>query len=295
MDRFEALKTFVAVAEENGFSRAATELGVSKSVASRQISALEQALGGRLLERTTRRVALTDQGRVYLARAKAILAELDAADRDVAAPQKDLSGHIRMASPEAFGASRLAPVAARFMAANPKITAEIVLTEREVDPGTEGFDLAVRIVAAGLDPSPAALLAPVETGLFATPGYLSKHGRPQAPGDLTQHAVVVLGAQSRQFFWHLRGQPEPVPVTPRLASNNAHMVREAALAGLGIALLPLFTVAEDVKAGRLMRVLDGFEPKPAWLCAEYPAGRAPSLTARRFVEFLIERLRSDGA
>jgi len=290
MDRLEALRIFVAVAEGDGFSRAAQELGVSKSVASRQISALEHALGGRLLERTTRRVALTEQGHIYLARAKAILAELDAADRDVAAPQKDLSGHIRIASPEAFGASRLAPIAARFMAANPKITAEIVLAEREVDPGTEGFDLALRIVAAGIDPTPAEPLAPVETGLFAAPGYLSKQGRPQAPGDLAQHAVVVLGAQSRQVFWHLRGQPAPVMVMPRLASNNVTVVREAALVGLGIALLPLLTVAEDVEAGHLMRVLDGFEPKPAWLCAEYPENRAPAIKVKRFVAFMIEHL-----
>ena len=295
MDRFAAIATFTLVAEEGGFSRAAAELGISKSVASRQIAALERELGGQLLERTTRTVSLTEKGRAYLERAKAILSELETADRAFAAPHNELAGLVRVAAPTAFGTSRLAGTAAAFMFRHPKITADIVLTDRPVDPDEEGFEVVLRIVPAEIDSPPLQQLGPVEMGLFAAPDYLSRHGRPQAPYDLAQHSGLVLGNHARQAIWHLRGNAGAVSILGRVTSNNAAVIREAAIAGLGIALLPTFVVMDDIKQGRLLRVLDGFEPKPASLCAEYPKNRALAARTRHFVEFLAERIRRDGA
>jgi DNA-binding transcriptional LysR family regulator len=292
MDKLAATKTFLLVAVEGGFARAATELGLSKSVASRQISALETALGARLLHRTTRRVGLTEAGQAYHDQAKSILAALEAAERSLLTATGELSGTLRIAAPTAFGASRLAAALASFMGRHPLLTAEATLTDRAVDLGEEGFDLALSIVGPDRDPAPFQRLAPIETGLYAAPEYLAKRGRPQSPGDLLNHAGLALGARTQ--IWRLRGSAEPIAIDIRLASNTASVVKEAALAGLGIAMLPSFVVAEEAKQGRLVRLLDGFEPKPAALCAEYPAGRIPPAKTRLFVEHLLVALRRDG-
>ncbi len=292
MDRFEALKAFVLIAEEGGFTRAAAELGVSKSAASRQISALESDLGAALFKRTTRQVEPTEAGQAYLDKVKIILADLEGADRAVAAPQNDLAGPMRIAAPVTLGTSRLAAIIADFMARHPLLVADIVLTDRFVDAREDGFDVVLGLEAAASETIGLRLL-PLEAGLFASPEYIASRGRPQAPSDLPRHPALCLGARGRHVSWHLRGQIEPVQVTPRLASNHASVIREAALAGLGIALLPNFVVAEDAKAARLLRVLDGFEPKPEWLCAYYPAGRVVSPKSRLFTDFIVERLRRD--
>jgi DNA-binding transcriptional LysR family regulator len=293
MDRIEGLKAFIMVAEEGGFSRAAAELGVSKSAASRQISALEAELGGSLFNRTTRHVELTEAGQAYLDKVKAILTDLEAADRAVALPQEDLAGPIRIAAPVAFGASRLAAIIAGFMARHPLLVVDVVLADRFIEPGEEGFDLVLSLETAASEAAGLRLL-PLETGLFASPDYIARHGRPQAPSDLARHPALCLSARSRHVSWHLRGQIEPVQVTPRLVSNQASVIREGALAGLGIALLPVFIVAEDVRSGRLQRLLDGFEPKPDWLSVNYPDGRVLSSKSRLFTDFLVGRLRRDG-
>lgn len=294
MDRIEALRAFIMVAEEQGFSRAAAELGVSKSAASRQISGLEAALGAPLLKRTTRHVELTEAGQAYLERVKAILADLEIADRAVSTPQNDLAGPIRIAAPVDFGTTRLAPIMAAFLAGHPKLVAEVVLNDRYVDPEVEGFDLVLSIRQAGSEPDDGLRLWPVETGLFASPDYIARHGRPQAPSDLARHPALCVGARQRTVAWHLRGQAEPVTVTPRLSGNHTSIVREAALAALGVALLPAYVAADDVKAGRLLRVLDGFEPKPEWLCVAYREGPVLSEKCRMFIDFLVERLRRGG-
>ena len=292
MDKLAALKTFLLGADEGGFARAATELGLSKSVASRQISALEKAVGARLLHRTTRRVGLTEAGQAYHDHARIMLAELEVAERALSTAKGEVSGSLRIAAPTTFGTGRLGPALAAFLARHPRLAAETILTDRIVDLAEEGFDLAFRIVAPDRDPAPMQRLAPIETGLYAAPEYLAKRGRPQAPGDLAQHAGLTLG--ERTDHWTLRGSVEPVAIAVRLASNNASVVREAALAGLGIAMLPSFVVADDAKQGRLHRLLDGFEPKPASLCAEYPAGRIPPAKTRLFVEHMVAALRRDG-
>lgn len=293
MDRIEALKAFVLVAEEGGFSRAAAELGISKSAASRKISTLERGLGAALFTRTTRRVDLTEAGQTYLSKVRAVLADFEAADRSVGAPQVGLDGPIRLAAPIAFGTSRLAGIVAALMARHPLLIVDVVLADRFVEADEEGFDLVLDL-EADASANSALRLLPLETGLFASPDYIARHGRPQAPADLAGHQALCLGARSRRIAWQLRGQAEPIELSPRLVSNHASVIREAALAGLGIAFLPAFVVTEDVRAGRLHRLLDGFEPKPNWLCARHPGNRTVSAKCRLFTDFLVERMRRDG-
>ena len=178
------------------------------------------------------------------------------------------------------------------MAWHPLLVADVVLTDRFVDAGEEGFDLVLSL-EAGTGETTGVRLQPLETGLFASADYIARHGRPQAPADLSRHLALCLGARGRHVSWPLRGQIEPIQVTPRIVSTHASVIREAALAGLGIALLPAFVVAEDVKAGQIKRLLNGFEPKPDWLCAYYPQGRIVPAKSRLFKEFLVERIRRD--
>jgi len=278
MDKIAALRTFVTVAEEGGFSRAASELGLSKSAASRQISGLESALGGALFARSTRTVRLTEAGEAYLARARLILADLADADKEVAAPQDALRGILRVHAEIGLGNLHIAPAAADLMAQNPDLCVELDLNDRRIDPIEGDCDVTFRIVD---NPSLGEKVALIELGLFAGSAYLAGQGRPQAPADVENHRGLVLGRIHAFSGWALRGTDRAIMPRLRYASNDVEAVREAAAAGLGIALLPQFA------AGGLVRLLDGFEPKPLTLIAI--SGRRPM--AKAGIRKLIERVR----
>ena len=289
MDKLAAIKAFVSVAEEGGFSAAAEELGLSKSAASRQIAALEDALGAQLLKRSTRSVKLTDSGYAYLERCRALLADLDEADRAVAALQNEPKGLLKINAPMSFGVSHTAPAVAEFMARYPDLQVALILNDRFVDPYDEGFDVTLRIGALEDSSLAARKLAQIEMGLYASPAYLEKHGRPRGPNDLKSHAALHYGRPSAQSAWSLRGTQDAVSIRYRLCSNNGDALRVAALAGLGIALIPAFLVRDEVRSGRLVALLDGFEPKPIDLYAIYPPTRFLAAKVRLFIDFLAER------
>ena len=289
MDKLAAIKAFVSVAEEGGFSAAAEELGLSKSAASRQIAALEDALGAQLLKRSTRSVKLTDSGYAYLERCRALLADLDEADRAVAALQNEPKGLLKINAPMSFGVSHAAPAVAEFMARHPDLQVALILNDRFVDPYDEGFDVTLRIGALEDSSLAARKLAQIEMGLYASPAYLEKHGRPRGPNDLKSHAALHYGRPSAQSAWSLRGAQDSVSIRYRLCSNNGDALRVAALAGLGIALIPAFLVRDEVRSGRLVALLDGFEPKPIDLSAIYPPTRFLAAKVRLFIDFLAER------
>jgi DNA-binding transcriptional LysR family regulator len=289
MDRLAAIKAFVSVAEEGGFSAAAQELGLSKSAASRQISALEDALGAQLLKRSTRSVKLTDSGFAYLERCRALLADLDEADRAVAALQNEPKGLLKINAPMSFGISHAAPAVAEFMVRYPELQVALILNDRFVDPYDEGFDVTLRIGALEDSSLAARKLAQIEMGLYASPTYLEKNGRPRGPDDLKSHAALHYGRPSSQNAWMLRGQRDAVSIRYRLCSNNGDALRVAALAGLGIALIPAFLVRDEVRNGRLVALLDGFEPKPIDLYAIYPPTRFLAAKVRLFIDYLAER------
>jgi DNA-binding transcriptional LysR family regulator len=290
MDKLAAIRAFVSVAEQGGFSAAAQELGVSKSAASRQIAALEEALGAQLLKRSTRTVRLTDSGYAYLERSRAFLADLEEADRAVAALHNEPRGLLRINAPMSFGISHAAPAVAEFMGRHPELQVALILNDRFVDPYDEGFDVTLRIGELEDSSLAARKLAQIEMGLFASPAYIERHGRPRGPDDLKSHWALHYGKPAAQVEWDLRGgPPETVSIRYRLCSNNGNALRVAALAGLGIALVPAFLMREDVQNGTLVTILDGFEPKPINLYAIYPPTRFLAAKVRVFIDFLAER------
>src|SRR4029079_11751161 len=218
MDRLAAIRAFVSVAEEGGFSAAAQELGLSKSAASRQIAALEEALGAQLLKRSTRSVRLTDSGYAYLERCRTLLADLDEADQAIAALQKEPKGLLKINAPMSFGVSHAAPAVADFMARYPDLQVALILNDRFVDPYDEGFDVTLRIGTLEDSSLAARKLAQIEMGLYASPAYLEKHGRPRGPDDLKSHAALHYGRPSAQSAWALRGARDavsnPYPLSP---------------------------------------------------------------------------------
>ena len=289
MDKLAAIKVFVSVAEAGGFSAAAKELGQSKSAASRQIAALEEDLGAQLLKRSTRSVKLTDSGYAYLERCRALLDDLDDADQAVAALQNEPRGLLKINAPMSFGVSHAAPAVADFMARYPELKVALILNDRFVDPYEEGFDVTLRIGALEDSSLAARKLAQIEMGLYASPAYIERHGRPRGPEDLKSHAILHYGRPSSQSAWALRGAREPLSVPYRLCSNNGDALRVAATADLGITLIPAFLVRDEVQTGRLVTVLDGFEPKPIDLYAIYPPTRFLAAKVRLFIDFLVER------
>jgi DNA-binding transcriptional LysR family regulator len=289
MDKLAAIRAFVSVAEEGGFSAAAQELGFSKSAASRQIAALEEELGAQLLKRSTRSVRLTDSGYAYLERCRSLLADLEEADQAIAALQNEPKGLLKINAPMSFGVSHAAPAVAAFMVRYPELQVALILNDRFVDPYDEGFDVTLRIGTLEDSSLAARKLAQIEMGLYASPAYLEKHGRPRGPDDLKSHAALHYGRPSAQTAWDLRGAREAVAIRYRLCSNNGDALRVAALAGLGIALIPAFLVRDEMQNGRLVALLDGFEPKPIDLYAIYPPTRFLAAKVRLFIDFLAER------
>ncbi len=290
MDRLAAIKAFVSVAEEGGFSAAAQELGLSKSAASRQIAALEEALGAQLLKRSTRSVKLTDSGYAYLERCRALLADLDEADRAVAALHNEPKGLLRINAPMSFGVSHAAPAVAEFMISYPDLQVALILNDRFVDPYDEGFDVTLRIGELEDSSLAARRLAQIEMGLFASPAYLENQGRPRGPDDLKSHWALHYGRPTGHIEWALRGgSVQSVPIRYRLCSNNGDALRVAALAGLGVALIPAFLVRDELRQGTLVSLLDGFEPRPINLYAIYPPTRFLAAKVRVFIDFLAER------
>lgn len=289
MDKLAAIRAFVSVAEEGGFSAAALELGLSKSAASRQIAALEEKLGAQLLKRSTRSVRLTDSGYAYLERCRALLADLEEADRAIAALQNEPKGLLKINAPMSFGVSHAAPAVADFMARYPELQVALILNDRFVDPYDEGFDVTLRIGTLEDSTLAARKLAQIEMGLYASPAYIEKHGRPRGPDDLTSHVALHYGKPASHTEWVLRGAQATVPVRYRLCSNNGDALRVAALAGHGIALIPTFLVREELQRGTLVALLDGFEPKPIDLYAIYPPTRFLAAKVRLFIDFLAER------
>jgi DNA-binding transcriptional LysR family regulator len=291
MDKFEALRAFVEVADEGGFAAAARELGTSRSAISRLIAALEDQLGVQLLNRTTRKTTLTESGATYLERARIILSELNEAERLVADLQTEPSGALRINGPMTFGTMYLADAVAEFMALYPQLTVNLVLNDRFVDPMEEGFDLTVRIANLPDSNLIARRVAPIHLTMAASPAYLDAHSRPRVPGDLRQHKVLHYGAMEGPVVWKLTGSggQEAVQVDAAMCSNNGEVLRAAALRGLGIVRTPRFVVAEDLRNGSLVPVLEGFEPPSPALYCVYPPNRFLPGKVRQFIDFLVQK------
>ncbi|NUP05920.1 MAG: LysR family transcriptional regulator [Polyangiaceae bacterium] len=287
---------FVRVVDAGSFTRAAAKSPWPKSALSRRVARLEQSLGVRLLQRTTRSLSLTDAGAAYHARASVALAQLNEA-RDLAAETTlDPSGIVRISSPVDLGTGPFSEVLADFAQRYPKIHVDVDASARFVDLVAEGFDLAVRAGQLRDSSLVARKLGEAPQLLVATPGYLDKHGRPSKLFDLEQHACVLFRANKGESVWKLvdqQGAEHSVRVRGPLSGSDFSFVRAAALRGVGIGLVPLSGIIEDIQAGRLEWVLPELMGPSAPIHLVYPSSRFVPQRVALLRDFLVERLRFD--
>lgn len=292
MDRLDSMEAFVRVAESRSFSEAARRLNLSKSVISRQVSGLEAELGARLFHRTTRSLTLTEVGAAYLERCQRILADIEEANLSVSNLQAAPRGKLKVSAPVPFTIQHLAPILPDFMDRYPEMEIDLSLNDRFVNLVEEGFDLAIRIGKLNDSSLIARFLAPANIAVVASADYLAKRGRPCTPDDLDQHCCLLYSNLATADEWSFvahDGKKISVEVSGRLRANNGDVLRQAALGGLGLVMLPTFIVGADLQAGTLVRVLEEFVPQQVGVYAVYPHARHLSPKVRAFVDFLAER------
>jgi len=293
MDRLGELSAFVEVARRQSFAQAAQQLGRHPSAVSRAVAALEGRLGVRLLQRTTRRVALSAAGRDYFKRCEALLAEFEGADAEVRDLGASLRGTLRVSAATGSGQTLLAPILAEFLIAHPLLSLDLQLTNRYVDLIEEGYDLALRVGALTDSRLVVRRLAPSRRILIASPAYLERHGSPRQPRQLEEHACLVLdiGAQPRRWELESGRTRAAHEVRGPMHSNNTLALLSACCGGLGIALLPEFVAEAALAAGTLRRVLPAWGSPEQAIFAVYPTARFIPAKVRAFVEFVATRLR----
>lgn len=290
MDKTQEMASFVAVVEAGSFVAAADALGLSKAAVSRHVGDLEQRLGARLLHRTTRRLSLSDDGQLFYARAKELLAAIDEAESEITSRSGEPAGLLRINAPLTFGVLHLAPLWGRFADVHPKVSLEIDLSDRIVDLVEEGYDLAVRITNLPSSQLVSRQLATSRMVLCASPEYLRRHGVPAHPRDLAAHRVISYSYWSTRDEWRFTGPEGEVQVRtqPRIHANNGDTCRAAALDHQGIILQPDFLVGEDLRAGRLVELLPGYASLTIGIHAMYPSRKHLPIKTRRMVDFLVQ-------
>lgn len=291
MDRLDDMLAFIKVVDTGSFTAAADRLGLSKSVVSRRVAELEDRLGARLLNRTTRRLSLTEVGSAFHERCARILADLDEAERAVADLHAAPRGRLRVNAPVSFGVMHLAPAIAAFLERHPAIDMEIDLNDRYVDLVDEGYDLAVRIGRLRDSSLIARRLAPSRMVVCASPAYLERRGVPAQPEDLVQHNCLIYSNVPTAEQWTFRcgAQTRSVRITGTLRTGNGDLLREAAMAGVGIAVLPTFLCGDALASGALFSVLPDAHVAESTVFAVYPQNRHLSPKVRAFVDFLATR------
>jgi DNA-binding transcriptional LysR family regulator len=283
---------FVRVVQDGGFTNAAKSLRMPKSSVSRSVAQLEQELGIRLLQRTTRKVALTDSGTAFYERVSRALGDIDEATLAATDMQAQLRGTVRLTAPVDFGVAVLAPTIARFVRKNPSIQVDASLTNRVVDLVAEGFDLAVRAGAMRDSSLVARRIGTLASALYASPKYIARRGTPERVEDLSKHDMVIfrpVGTKS----WTLKnasGDERTVAVTARVIADDLTFVRKSVLCSAGIGLVPEFLCAREEQRGKLVRVLPGWTFDGAPLQVVYPSARFVPQRVVALREFLVERL-----
>jgi DNA-binding transcriptional LysR family regulator len=291
MDKLESLRAFAKVVELGSFSEAGRALRLSRSAVSKYIGELEDELGVQLLNRTTRRVSPTENGQAYFERVLGILSELAAADQAVAHLQATPRGLLRVNAPMSFGTLQLGPAIAEFMQAYPELKIQLVLSDENVDPLQDGIDVTLRIADLESSSLIARRILPIRRVICASPDYFQAHGTPAHPSDLRDHNCLTYGFLSTGNQWKLSGEDGDHWIQPSwtLCANNAEVLRDAAIAGRGIALVPTFIAADALQAGRLTTCLDNYQAPALVLHALYPPTRHLAVKVRLFIDFLVQR------
>jgi DNA-binding transcriptional LysR family regulator len=296
MDQLKAIESFVAVAQQGSFVKAAEKLGLSKAMVSRNVGELEAHLGVRLMQRTTRRLALSDAGAAYLQRCTQILAELDEANAAVSATAVQAQGRLKITAPLTFGIRHLAPLWGEFLRIHPRVELEVHLNDRVVDLVDEGYDMAVRIGQLAPSSLIARRIASTRLVLCASPRYLQQAAPIRDLEDIARHAVIGYTYLATGEQWHFTGPQgaRSIEVRPRLRSNSGDTCRAAALADQGIVFQPSFLVGEDLQAGRLLPVLPQYAGPELDVSVVYPSRLHLSHKVRAMVEFLADAFAQAG-
>ena len=296
-DTFAGMAAFLAAVDEGSFSKAATKLGLTPSGVSKLVARLEERLDVRLFHRTTRQMQLTDIGTFYLERARRIFDDVHSLEREMERSDESPRGLLRVTAPVVLGHLRVLPAVIAFRQAFPDVKVDLLLVNRVVDLIEERIDVAVRMTARPPLSYAAKKLGDDTRKLCASPEYLARRGRPKHPEDLAKHDCLVFAPEGPPAPWKLLsdvGKPLSLRVCGPLQIDNVLSLREAALAGLGIANLPDYIAADDVRAGRLATVLDDFVALDRAVYAVYPPGMSVPSRSREFVK-LLERRFDDSA
>ena len=297
MDRFHLMSVFVAVAEEEGFAAAARRLVMSPPAVTRAVAALEERLGVKLLNRTTRYVRTTEAGRRYLDDARRILAEVDEADEAAAGINAEPRGHLAVTAPVMFGRMFVMPGIVEYLERYPGTEVSAEFLDRIVNLLEEGQDVGVRIGELPDSSMRALRVGSVRLVLCASPKYLERHGEPKVPHDLLAHSIIASNAGSGGFDWRIEMMSgiRGVHIKPRLTVTSNDAAVEAAIQGFGITRLLSYQVASPLASGELMTVLKAYEPAPMPIHIVHREGRYATAKIRAFVDLMAERLRADPA
>ena len=292
MDRFKQIETFVAVAQRGSLSAAAALEGVAPAIIGRRLDALEARLGVKLLVRTTRRVSLTFEGSAFLEDCQRILDDFHNAETSVSLGGVRASGHVRLTAPAGFGRRHVAPLVAVFLAANPEVSISLELSDRLADIVNDGIDVAIRIGHLEDSSLVGVKLADNRRLVVASPAYLARRGSPRTPAELESHHCLTFGRygnQARGWLFAIDGRVEPVRVAGTMECNDGAVLHDWALAGHGLAWRSMWEVADDLRAGRLVSVLDEWCAPDNAIYAVFAQRRHLALRVRLFIEFLKER------
>ncbi|MEQ8334283.1 LysR family transcriptional regulator [Nisaea sp.] len=290
MDTLTAMKVFCSVVENDSLAGASRTLNVSPSVVSKQLSGLEDRLGVRLLNRTTRRVSLTEVGSTYYERCKRILADVDEAEIAVSQAHSAPRGLLKLTAPTTFAHRHVAPHLPEFLDRYPEVEVQLLVNDRVVDLVDEGIDLAIRIAQLKDSSLIARKLAVNHRMIVASPDYVKKWGQPETPDQLSDHSLITYAPGNPINDWHFMvdNQQKILRAKGTLAMNNGDSVLQTVLAGGGLAMLAAFMAGEHVKTGQLVTLLDDYVREDVPIYAVYPSGRHLSPKVRAFVDFLVD-------
>ncbi|MBB5321613.1 LysR family transcriptional regulator [Marinobacter oulmenensis] len=288
MDRIDAMRAFVAVVNEGTFTRAADRLDLSPQLVSKYVSQLEQHLGVRLLNRTTRKLHLTEAGSRYHQRASQVLDDIEDMENQLGDLQTEARGKLRISAPVSFATRHMAPLLTDFQNRHPAVDIDLQLNDRKVDIVEEGFDIALRIGHLKSSSLIARRIAPVRLVMCASPDYLARHGTPRSPEDLQRHrylrySYIDMDTTGQEHHWLQANGDQP---GADLVSNNGDVLVEAAINGAGIALQPSFLAGQAIREGKLRIVLPEHEPAPMALYAVYAHRQLLASKVRSFIDFL---------
>jgi len=293
MDRIDAMQAFVTVADLRGFAPAARKLGMSPSGVTRLIAALEERLGARLLQRTTRQVALTDAGARYLERARRILSDVEEAESAAEGERTRPGGRLVVSAPNGFGRLHVSPVVSAYLQRYPEVSADLRLSDRMINLVEEGVDLAVRIGHLPDSTLVARHVGEMRRIVVASKDYLKRRGEPKTPEAIAEHDTIHFGAMTAEPEWRfvVDGREIRISSTPRFASNSADAAIQYAEAGGGLTRVLAYQAAASLKAGRLKIVLAPFAPPALPIHIVYPTSRLLSAKVRTFIDLVIESTR----